>query len=179
VRRYVGQAAAGQEEQLSTLAGVAVTKRQQCSSFLNYLENNGLHALVDGLQALPHNNAEYIEQYNQLSVSDRELVGDCARLAAEQLISNAWTEMDPEEQAAYNAWVAEKLAEEAAGKPGVAVYCPPGTPPAQCAQKIAKAVDAAECRGGIRVPLGPVDGCIPQPVVIGAVAVLALLIFRR
>jgi hypothetical protein len=179
VRHYVGQAAAGQEQQLTYLGDPEGYKAAECGAFLDYLNNNGLDALVAGLQAQPHNNARYIEQFQSLSVEDREMMGTCARLKASELIAASWDQMSVEEQDAHNKWAAEQLAEATKGKSGVSVVCPPGTPPLECKARIEKAVDAAECRGGIQVPFGPVAGCIPAPVIWGAAAVLALLIFRR
>ena len=152
--------------------------RADCVAFLQYLENNGLDALVAGLQAQPHNNARYIEQLQSLAPEDREMVGKCARLAAAELLSDAWSEMTPEEQAAHNKGSTQKLKEETEGRPGVAVVCPPGTPPMECKKKIEEAVDAAECVGGIQVPMGPVTGCIPRNLIIGAAVGVGVLVFR-
>jgi len=179
VRHYVGQAAAGQEQQLTYLGDPEGYKATQCGPFLDYLNNNGLDALVAGLQAQPHDNARYIEQFQSLSAQDREMVGICSRAVASELIAASWDEMSLEEQAAHNKWAATQLEEVTAGRPGVSVYCPPGTTPMECKARIEKAVDAAECRGGIQIPLGPVTGCIPAKLIWGAGAILALLILRR
>lgn len=176
---YVGQAARGQEKALAYLGDPEGLQRQECAAFLDYLSANGLDALVAGLQALPHNNADYVSQYQQLSVDDREMVGRCARLAAAEIISAEWQSMTPEEQQAHNRWVAQQLAEETQGKPGVSVVCPPETPPHLCAERIHAAVDAAECAGGFSIPLGPVSACVPGWLVWGGAALIIYTIARR
>lgn len=153
------------------------SKRATCSSFISYLDANGLDALSAAVQGLEHNNARYFDQYGQLTTDDREALNECAHLAASEMLAERWSELTPEEQTAHNKWIREKLAEETSGKPGISVVCPPGTTPEQCVNKIHKAVDAAECKGGVRVPLGPVDGCIPRGLIVGAAVGIGFLIF--
>ena len=175
---YIGVMGSSDPVPIITAAEAA---RVDCSSFVGYLQTNGLDALAAGLQALPHDNARYIKQYQALSLDDREYVATCGRLAAEQLLSDAWSEMTPAEQASHNEWVNVQLAKETAGRPGVSVTCPPGTPPAVCRDKIHAAVDKAECRGGIQIPAGEILGqrltfCMPRWIVWGGAAAVALLV---
>ena len=189
MRHYVGQMAAGQmtgqidpDTGEMIYAGGALEEQRQlrkrCSSFVQYLTTN-TPALAAGLQGLPHNNAEYIEQYQQISIEDRELVGECARLAADEMLDAAWESLSPEEQKAHTKWVGEQLAAETAGRPGVSVVCPPGTSPAACLEKIHAAVDAQECAGGIALPVGPVPFCVPAWLLWGAGALLVFSLVRR
>ena len=188
---YIGQMAAGQMVPASWAkpgpAGVVLlpggpygdveTKRATCAAFVQYLDTNGLGALSAAIQGLSHDNALYVEQYAQLNADDREALNECAHLAASQMLSDAWAELTPEQQTAHNKWIREQLAEETAGRPGIAVACPPGTPPAACLEKIRDAVDKAECKGGVLIPLGPVKGCIPRGLLIGAAVAVAALVF--
>jgi hypothetical protein len=188
---YLGQMAAGQAIPASWAKpgaggimllpggpyGDVETKRATCASFIQYLDANDLDALSAAIQGLSHNNATYLEQYAMLNEGDREALNECAHLAASEMLSDAWGELTPEQQTAHNKWIREQLAEETAGRPGIGVVCPPGTPPAACLEKIHAAVDQAECKGGVLIPLGPVKGCIPRGVVIGAVIAVAALVF--
>jgi hypothetical protein len=161
--------------------------RADCATFIDYIRANGMVDLANGLQALPTNSARYNAQYQSLSLEEKEMVGTCAVVAADELLSEAWSEMTPEEQTAHNKWQRQKLAEATAGRSGVSVYCPPGTPPEVCKDRIHEAVDKAECRGGLQIPMGEVAGqrltfCVPRWLLWTGGALVALTVvntFRR
>ena len=181
-RPYVGIGATGVDPSSGgpTYAqSVSSAQKAECEDFLSYLQSNGLHALAAGLRALPHNNADYVREHQQLSVIDRDLISQCAYLKSTQLLEEAWQDLPPDEQQEHHQWIQKKLKEATKGKPGVAVYCPPGTSPSKCKDKIEAAIDASSCRGGFSFDIAPgVSACVPAWLLWGAGALVALSVYN-
>lgn len=152
----------------------------ECTAFVQYVRDNGLNALADGLQALPHNNADYIAQLNQLTPEDKERAFKCAYVASEILLEQSWADLTPEEKKAHTAQVKQKLDEATKGKKGTTVVCPPGTPPAQCKDQIEAAIDEQTCNG-VSIPLGPkgLNACLTYELMAGSAIGLGILVKNK